>query len=289
MAGPPCETWSVARFRALLDALKPGPRPLRSQAQPWGLTCLKKSEANSVTLGNALLRATIRMFYAALCNPDCAVIMEHPRCPTWVPEAPSSWLLPELAYIASLSAARVLDVDQCMFGAPSKKPTTLLCLNALHLEPFESAPLVCCHTSHEVILTGKDEHGNFRTAPAKQYPGGLCGALAGVAVGQFLGIARRNPPPPPRLNEFEESVLSKFYIPSDPYLNSSNSFGADCSTSTGTYGILPPLPNGKEEIAAKALAEAHAASVQAMTCLFGLPNGSALPDKRGHLRLLLRP
>ena len=109
-----------------------------------------------------------------------------------------------------------------------------------------------------------------------------------MAVGQFLEVARRNPPPP-RLEEFVESVLFKFYIPTDPDLNSTNSFGADCSTSSGTYGILPPLPNGKAEDAVKALAEAQAASAHAMTCLFGLPNGSAVSDKQGHLRLLLRP
>ena len=62
MAGPPCETWSAARFLRLEEDGAYGPRPLCSQQQLWGLTCLRKAEANSISVGNALLRATIRRF-----------------------------------------------------------------------------------------------------------------------------------------------------------------------------------------------------------------------------------
>ena len=229
------------------------------------------------------------MFYAALCNPDCVVIMEHPRCPTWVPGAPSSWLLPELQYIASLPNAKLLEVDQCMFGAVSKKPTSLLCLNVKNFEQFETAAHQCTHLDHEEVLIGLDDNGTFRTSPSKQYPPGFCHALASIAVGQFLSIARRKPPGAPGLEEFADTVLSKFYIPSDPYLLNANSYGADCSTHSGTFSTITPLPNGKAEIAAKAFEDAHAASVSAMSYLFGLPNGSCATDKYGHPRLLLRP
>ena len=164
-----------------------GPRPIRSQQQLWGLTCLKKAEANSIAIGNALLRATIRMFFAATCSPTCAVAMEHPKRPDWVPLAPSSWLLPELRYIASLPCAQAVDVDQCMFGAPSRKPTTLLLLQVKHAQELLQLPRICDgqHT-HQQVLRGIDENGLFRTAPAKQYPQGLCAILAKLAVGQFL-------------------------------------------------------------------------------------------------------
>ena len=142
MAGPPCETWSAARFLKRHDDGEHGPRPLRNQSQLWGLTCLRKAEASSIAIGNALLRATIRMFFAALCSPTTAVIMEHPRRPEWMPLAPSSWLLPELKYLAALPNCEAHDVDQCMHGAPSKKPTTLLCLQ-----------VKCTHLLHEAATT----------------------------------------------------------------------------------------------------------------------------------------
>ena len=54
MAGPPCETWSAARFLALEDDGPHGPRQVQSQDQLWGLSCLRKAEANSIAIGNAL-------------------------------------------------------------------------------------------------------------------------------------------------------------------------------------------------------------------------------------------
>ena len=37
LCGPPCETWSRARFAQLPTAGKRGPRPVRSTSSPWGL------------------------------------------------------------------------------------------------------------------------------------------------------------------------------------------------------------------------------------------------------------
>ena len=253
MAGPPCETWSAARFLKLGGDGHHGPRPLRSQQQLWGLTCLRKSEANSISIGNALLRATIRMFFAALCSPATGVIMEHPRKPSWMPQAPSSWLLPELEYFADLPNCEAHHVDQCMLGAPNKKPTTLLCLQVKCIHILKQTPTTCDQQhQHATTLRGVDDNELFRTAPAKQYPRGMCSLLAKLAHGQFLAACRAMPPPPPLLEEFAQSVLAQFYIPTDPYLEA-QSFGADLSGHTGTYRSLPPLPNGKEEALDEAL------------------------------------
>ena len=65
MAGPPCQTWSAARHLVLDSDGSHGPRPLRTQDQLWGSTCLRKSEASSISVGNAFLRATISIFFAA--------------------------------------------------------------------------------------------------------------------------------------------------------------------------------------------------------------------------------
>ena len=194
MAGPPCETWSAARFLRLQLDGPHGPRPLRSQNQLWALTCLRKAEANSIAVGNAPLRATIRMVFAALCSPSTAVIMEHPRRPDWMPLAPSSRLLPGLRYLAGLPNCEAHDVDQCMLGAPSKKPTTLLCLQMKGINLLREAPTTCNGQHvHATTLRGLDSDGLFRTAPAKQYPRGLCNLLARLAHGQFLDVCLSSP------------------------------------------------------------------------------------------------
>ena len=47
LAGPPCETWSQARFVVLTETTH-GPRPLRAADQLWGLEALNLRELNQV-------------------------------------------------------------------------------------------------------------------------------------------------------------------------------------------------------------------------------------------------
>ena len=61
-AGPPCSTWSVARY----NRNRPGPRPVRSLERPWGLLGLTKSEQAAVDLGNLLLQAALTLAAALL-------------------------------------------------------------------------------------------------------------------------------------------------------------------------------------------------------------------------------
>ena len=117
------------------------------------------------------------------------------------------------------------------------------------------------------------------------YPGRMCNILAKLALGQFLNSCSTSPPPTPLLEEFSDSVLSKFYVPTDHYTESENSFGADYSSHSGTYKALAPLPNGKEEANAAALAKARVAAKNAMAVLSALPKGSVSLDKFGHSRV----
>ena len=52
--GPPCETWKVARFLAILDMLFP-PRPLRSATTRTGLPDISNRELAQVHVGNDVL------------------------------------------------------------------------------------------------------------------------------------------------------------------------------------------------------------------------------------------
>ena len=105
---------------------------------------------------------------------------------------------------------------------------------------------------HATTLRGVDDNGLFRTAPAKQYPRGMCSLLAKLAHGQFWAACRAMPPPPPLLEEFAQSVLAQFYIPTDPYLEV-QSFGADLSVHTGTYRSLPLCQIARKRLLMKRL------------------------------------
>ena len=54
--GPPCHTWSVARFAGA------GPRVVRSAERLWGLDALELREIQHVYIGSVLLQAALGMF-----------------------------------------------------------------------------------------------------------------------------------------------------------------------------------------------------------------------------------
>eukprot|EP00959_Pyramimonas_sp_CCMP1952_P115607 2416753-Pyramimonas_sp.AAC.1 len=104
-----------------------------------------------------------------------ACIVEHPLEPP-PPHLPSIWRLPEVRAMRGMSRrARVefLNVDQCQCGARSRKPTTLLAVNAPGLKDLiRQLPGSgkCNHASHPEELVGTRANGQFSTAAAKQYP-----------------------------------------------------------------------------------------------------------------------
>ena len=71
-AGPPCSTWSVARY----NRNRPGPRPVRSLERPWGMLGLTKSEQAAVDLGNLLLQAALTL--AAAQRRACGYFVIEP-------------------------------------------------------------------------------------------------------------------------------------------------------------------------------------------------------------------
>ena len=106
-----------------------------------------------------------------------------------------------------------------------------------------------------------------------------------VSARPIFGCLPFLPPFPPQLDEFVQSVLAKFFVPTDPYLETAQSFGADLSVHTGTYCSLPPLPNGKVEALEEALAKAKADSRRAFDLLSTLPGGRQCFDKHDQPRV----
>ena len=68
---------------------------------------------------------TVILFLAAACVYGFAAVMEHPQLPSWMPQAPSSWKLPELKLLARAGGSEGVHLDQCCCGTPRKKPARL--------------------------------------------------------------------------------------------------------------------------------------------------------------------
>ncbi len=267
IGGPPCETWSVARMSALLEG--PGPRPLRSIERLWGIGNPKPRELEQVRTGNDLLRAMIIVLYASKAAGAVAA-MEHPAPPTWKPNAPSSFYLPELKWLRNLGEAGFDIFDKFMLGAPSVKPTALLHVNFPQVsDRIADMPNACrCDRSHQHIsLIGHSEDGTFKTAPAKQYPGPMNHLLALSSV-DFC--KRRLIPGEPSWDDFTDTELAAFYVPLDPFCvdQQLGSYGADFSASSGLCNIARPLsakPQFDEVGSATKTANAsHARALQVM-------------------------
>ena len=142
--------------------------------------------------------------------------MEHPAEPSWAPWAPSSWQLPELQHLVARLGAREHYIDQCMAGAPHKKPTQLLAvgLSTLQQRIDEMAGGGVCDRSHtHAELVGLDEHGFYRTAAAKEYPPKLCEIMARAVLDAAEAHLSRVPHGDP---DYDED-LAHFYVPLDPY------------------------------------------------------------------------
>ena len=93
LGAPPCETWSAARFRALLlnDG---GPPPLRSLEEPWGLADGVLKHQKQVLVANDLLQVWITMMVAALFSDTPYLIWSilHRHGTYQMPQAFGSWL-----------------------------------------------------------------------------------------------------------------------------------------------------------------------------------------------------
>ena len=85
-AGPPCETWSIARLRELQG--QHSPQPLRSPNLPWGLPTLSAREYAQLAAANAQYRVALRFMYMCY-SFHISGFLEHPRRLSR-PGAPSS-------------------------------------------------------------------------------------------------------------------------------------------------------------------------------------------------------
>lgn len=123
VAGPPCETWSVARRRGLYEMSSPV--PVRDATFLEGYPCLSSRELKQVCTGKDLL-GTVAILIAAQFVAGNFLLCEHPQEPYQFADAPSIWKLPFMLLCAGWRGVQKVELMRGLFGAPSAKPTTFV-------------------------------------------------------------------------------------------------------------------------------------------------------------------
>ena len=186
--GPPCETWSASRWSDL-----PGPPPLRTHDEYWGIKLATARQRLQLLVGNALLQAMVLLMGAHLCAGSAAW-MEHSIPAHWRAQAVTSWTWEPLLALQSCPVVSTTDFDQCEHGGTvGRAPTRIVGLRVkgLHARLTDTPGRGRCshgRGAHTTLL-GKKEDGVFRTAAKKVYPAGLCEALANAMVDTVADFA----------------------------------------------------------------------------------------------------
>jgi hypothetical protein len=182
--GPPCSSWTRSRHKN--DG---GPRPLRWRHELWGRTdvVLTANEQQKVLLGNSLLEAMISCFYSLLAVGGMG-FLEHPDDPGVAPY-PSIWVTDLLMGFAKEAKANFFILDQCQYGQACQKKTRIMMFGLRQSGEAMAKKLMqkkCTHQKHALVLSGKNELGQWKTSAAQVYPSGLCQALAKTIITNFM-------------------------------------------------------------------------------------------------------
>ena len=180
LAGPPCETWTVAREA---DGMAPehGPRPLRTAAEPWGLVDLTQREFLQIDVGNQLMIFAIRICLIQAIQGKFS-LLEHPDDPELHDRSkhasPSIWRTAVLAWLRQLGLFVELRLEQGFYSQVSRKPTRFL-ISGVVQDMAQQIGLQCRTSKRPTASTiGKTNGGSFKTAKLKEYTPELCAMIA---------------------------------------------------------------------------------------------------------------
>lgn len=179
LAGPPCESWSQARFAQTDEGT--GPRPIRSADALWGMESLSLSELAQVMIGNDLLFFAFDLILRLHFSEGFGAI-EHPDEPE-EDFKPSIWKLQILTIFRALPGFAELRFAQGLLGASSPKLTRLLSLNLPGLQRTLRAHHITKDLPRRSSI-GK-LNGVWSTGFLKEYPPAMSRALAVEFIAWF--------------------------------------------------------------------------------------------------------
>ena len=179
LAGPPCETWSVAREHQL--SCEPGehgrphhgPRVVRTLEAWWGLESL--SEISQVLTGNHLLLFSFRMMVLLHASGGCGAL-EHPAPPA-NPSSASIWRTDIAMLLQTLPGIQLVELALGLLGANAPKHTAIMTLNLPDFVDQVRCGRVCSELPVASSI-GRDTSGHWRTSGLKEYLPALCRILA---------------------------------------------------------------------------------------------------------------
>eukprot|EP00435_Cladocopium_sp_Y103_P038160 s256_g10.t1 len=255
IVSPPCNTFSRARFQ---HQQHPGPKPLRTRTWPKGFPWLSAANKKKVEEANLFVLRCLKGCELAA-SAHGFFILEHPEdLGTVQGEQPGSiWPWDELLDLIPKLNAVSFAIHQCMFGAPTPKPTkflTNLTVNDkryyLSLPKFDKTgfykgplPKFCGHV-HESNFIGKIA-ARWNTAPSASYPPGLCRFLANLILSCGGGFSEAEVPGiPPQPSQKKQKTVDAVSIPK------SDTAGAgvdnDCMVCDSS-SEEPPMANPKAD------------------------------------------
>ena len=179
LAGPPCETWSRAREVASSADDRRAPRVVRDISHIWGLPALSVREVRQVLTGNELLLFSFVMLALLSGTGGCGAL-EHPAMPE-KPTSVSIWRTVLVNLLLRIPGFEFIPFSQGLLGARSAKPTSMLLLNLPEMGRSIHQARVCSNLPATSSI-GKSLSGHWNTLGLKEYPPGLCRAMAQCIV-----------------------------------------------------------------------------------------------------------
>ena len=206
--GPPCETYTAARWNQVEGQICP--RPLRDAEQPWGRFFLTLREQCQCFTGTVLMLATLKLLVMIFVHGG-SITLEHPAGDG----DPKKWCIWSSAFIKWLlldGQIQTVTFLQGPLGQAFAKPTTMLTGRLPNLAALLYASYSKRWRATEV-LCGR-QGGTWRTAKAKAYPERMSMVIAQAHLQHFEVVMEDGVEPDPiGLQE----VLAKLAKLHDPY------------------------------------------------------------------------
>ena len=172
-AGPPCETYSAARWIEEIGRLFP--RPLRDSLHPWGVPNRSLKEVRQVFIGTLLMLKTLHILMLVYAYGG-AFTLEHPTGDDLDTRKWSIWKSGMVKRLLRSKDFRKVRFLQGPLGQPFCKPTTFLSARLPLLESHIYSLYQPGWRPRQWL--GGIEGGKWKTEVSKVYPIKLCSIIA---------------------------------------------------------------------------------------------------------------